>query len=89
MIHILVRFMQIGCARESWQICHKGRLMDLPALTCMSNLHEPHQNMNHSLNISLIICFWVSKQLDFVLPEANAITCIDILCSTLGHIKVT
>ena len=24
--------------------------MDLPALACTSNLHEPHQNKNHSLN---------------------------------------
>ena len=52
MIHILVRFMQIGRARESWQIYHKAlpRFMDLPALPCTSNLHEPHQNMNHSLH---------------------------------------
>ena len=63
MILILVRFMQIGRARESWQI-HKAlarfmdlpalactsRFMDLPALACTSNLHEPHQNKNHSLN---------------------------------------
>jgi len=49
---ILVRFMQIGRARESWQIYHKAlaRFMDLPALACMSNLHEPHQNKKHSLN---------------------------------------
>jgi len=26
------------------------RFMDLPALACTSNLHEPHQNKNHSLN---------------------------------------
>jgi len=52
MILILVRFMQIGRARESWQINHKAlaRFMDLPALACTSNLHEPHQNKNHSLN---------------------------------------
>jgi len=54
MILILVRFMQIGRARESWQIYHKAlevaRFMDLPALACTSNLHEPHQNKNHSLN---------------------------------------
>ena len=52
MIPILVRFMQIGRARESWQIYHKAlaRFMDLPALACTSNLHEPHQNKNHSLN---------------------------------------
>jgi len=51
MILILVRFMQIGRARKSWQIYHKAlvRFMDLPALACMSNLHEPHQNKNHSL----------------------------------------
>jgi len=42
MILILVRFMQIGRARESWQIYHNAltRFMDLPALACMSNLHE-------------------------------------------------
>jgi len=52
MILILVRFMQIGRARESWQIYHKSlaRFMDLPALACTSNLHEPHQNKNHSLS---------------------------------------
>jgi len=51
MILILVRFMQIGRAPESWQIYHKAlaRFMDLPALACTSNLHEPHQNKNHSL----------------------------------------
>ena len=37
MILILVRFML-------------ARFMDLPALACTSNLHEPHQNKNHSLN---------------------------------------
>jgi len=44
--------MQIGRARESWLINHKAltRFMDLPALACTSNLHEPHQNKNHSLN---------------------------------------
>jgi len=26
-----------------------ARFMDLPALACTSNLHEPHQNKNHSL----------------------------------------
>ena len=26
------------------------RFMDLPALACTSNLHEPHQHKNHSLN---------------------------------------
>jgi len=33
MILMLVRFMQIGRARESWQIYHKAlaRFMDLPA----------------------------------------------------------
>ena len=43
--------MQIGRARESWQIYHKAlaRFMDLPALACTSNLHEPHQNKNHTL----------------------------------------
>jgi len=53
MILILVRFMQIGRARESLQISHKAlaRFMDLPALACTSNLHEPHQNKNHSLII--------------------------------------
>jgi len=64
MILILVRFMQIGRARESWQIYHKAlaRFMDLPALAsrfmvnlpalaCTSNLHEPHQNKNHFLNV--------------------------------------
>ena len=52
MILILVRFMQIERARESWQIYHKAlaRFMDLPALACTFNLHEPHQNKNHSLN---------------------------------------
>jgi len=52
MIFILVRFMQIGRARESWQIYHTAlvRIMDLQALACTSNLHEPHQNKNHSLN---------------------------------------
>jgi len=45
MILILVRFMQIGRARESWQIYHKAL-----ALACTSNLREPHQNKNHSLN---------------------------------------
>jgi len=29
--------------------------MDLPALACTSNLHEPHQNKNHSLNIQNLI----------------------------------
>ena len=54
MILILVRFMQIGRARESWQIYHKSlaRFIDLPALACTSNLHEPHQNKNHSLIIA-------------------------------------
>jgi len=69
MIHILVRFMQIGRARESWQIYHKAlpRFMDLPALACTSNLHEPHQNMNHSLSEPLI---WLNRfQLYFVLPN--------------------
>jgi len=53
MILILVRFMQIGRARESWQIYHKAlaRFMELPALACTSNLHEPHQNKNHSLSV--------------------------------------
>ena len=48
---ILVRFMQIGRARESWQIYHKAlaHFTDLPALACTSNKHEPHQNKNHSL----------------------------------------
>jgi len=26
------------------------RFIDLPALACMSNVHEPHQNKIHSLN---------------------------------------
>jgi len=49
--------MQIGRARESWQINHKAlaRFMDLPALACTSNLHEPHQNKNHSLS-ELVLC---------------------------------
>ena len=58
MILILVRFMQIGRARESWQIYHKAlaRFMDLPALACKSNLHEPHQNKNHFLiQISIVL----------------------------------
>jgi len=40
MILILVRFMHIGRARESWQIYQKGlvRFMDLPSLACTSNL---------------------------------------------------
>ena len=50
MILILVRFMQIADAHKSWQIYHKARFMDLPALACTSNLPEPHQNKNHSLN---------------------------------------
>jgi len=29
--------------------------MDLPALACTSNLHEPHQNKNHSLNVSHLL----------------------------------
>jgi len=55
MILILARFMQIGRARESWQIYHKAlaRFMDLPAVACTSNLHEPHQNKNHSLIIHM------------------------------------
>jgi len=34
------------------QIYYKAlvRFMDFPALACTSNLHEPHQNKNHSLN---------------------------------------
>jgi len=28
-----------------------ARYMDLPALACTSNLHEPHQNKNQSLNV--------------------------------------
>ena len=51
MILILVRLIQIGRARESWQIYHIARSMDLPALACTSNRHEPHQNKNHSLNM--------------------------------------
>jgi len=54
MILILVRFMQIGRARESWQITIK-RFMDLPAFACSSNLHEPHQNKKHSLSESMRI----------------------------------
>ena len=52
MLLILVRFMKIGRAREIWQVYHKAlaRFLDLPALVCTSNLHEPHQNKNHSLN---------------------------------------
>ena len=46
MILILVRFMQVGRARESWQIYHKAL-----ALACTTNLHEPHENKNHSLII--------------------------------------
>ena len=36
---------------EIWQIYHNAlaRFIDLPALVCTSNLHEPHQNKNHSL----------------------------------------
>ena len=65
MILILVRFMQIGRARESWQIYHKARFMDLPALACTSNLHEPHQNKNHSLidynKLKFLSCYHLNK----------------------------
>jgi len=64
MILFLVRFMQIGRARDSWQIYRKAlaRFMDLPALACTSNLHEPHQNKNHSLNEAVFgIVFCVER----------------------------
>ena len=59
---VLVQFMQIGRACESWQIYHKAlaSFMDLPALACKSNLHEPHQNKNHSLN-ELIFSIFTGK----------------------------
>jgi len=43
--------MQIECAWESRQISHKviARFMALPTLSCMFNLHEPHQKKDHSL----------------------------------------
>jgi len=60
MILILVPFMQIGRARESWQIYHKA----LARFACTSNLHEPHQNKNHSLSehctsiFNLVYCLY-------------------------------
>ena len=27
------------------------RFMDMPALSCTFNLHDPHQNKDHSLNV--------------------------------------
>jgi len=44
--------MQIGRARESWQI-------HLPDLAWRSNLHEPHQNKNHYLYLHFV---WVIQK---------------------------
>jgi len=61
MIIILVRFMQIGRAREIGQI-YARFMVNLPDLACTSNLQEPHQNKNHSLiNLNFVICINMNK----------------------------
>ena len=47
------------------------RFMDLPALSCTFNLHDPHQNKDHSLNVIGSLSFSGGVKL----PEKDLLLC--------------
>ena len=84
---ILVRIMQIECAWKSGQVSHKAiaRFMDLPTLSCMFNLHEPHQSKDHSL-IWTTVSAYQTKQFETIIRDKliqATRTCTELLSKAL------